>query len=306
MPALSRIAWAQAYPSRTVRIIVGFPPGGAADIISRLIAQWLTERLGQTFVIENRAGAGGNIAAEALVRAPSDGYTLGQVGANNAINTSLYDKLTYNFVRDVAPVAGLYRLPLVLEVNSSVPAKTVPEFIAYAEASRLSMSSFGNGTSSHLAGELFKMMAGVEMVHVPYRGSAPALTDLLAGQVQVALDSVPASIEFFRTGRLRPLAVTTATRSETLPTIPTIGDFLPGYEASGWGGIGVPRNTPTEIVDKLNKQINAGLADPKIKTRLEDMGYIMFASSPSEFGKLMVDDTEKWRKVIRAANIKPE
>jgi tripartite-type tricarboxylate transporter receptor subunit TctC len=308
LPAVSRFAWAQTYPTRPVRIVVNFPPGGAGDIITRMMGQWLTERLGRPFVIENRPGAGGNIGTEAVVRAPPDGYTLGQVGANNTINTSLYDKLNYNFIRDIVPVAGLFRLPLVLEVNPSVPAKTVPEFIAYAKAStgKLNMSSFGIGTSSHLAGELFKMMTGASMVHVPYRGSTPALTDLLAGQVQVAFDSVPASIEFIRAGRLRPLAVTTATRLETLPGIATIGDFVPGYEASGWGGIGAPRNTPPEIIDKLNKEINAGLADPKIKARLEEIGYIVLVSSPSEFGKLIADETEKWAKVIKAANIKPE
>ena len=308
LPALSRVARAQAYPSRPVRIIVNFPPGGAADIITRMIGQWLTERLGQPFVIENRPGAGGNIGTEAVVRAQPDGYTLGQVGANNTINTSLYDKLNFNFIRDIVPVAGLFRLPLLLEVNPSVPAKTVPEFIAYAKANagKLNMSSFGIGTSSHLAGELFKMMTGAVMVHVPYRGSTPALTDLLAGQVQVAFDSVPASIELIRAGRVRPLALTTTTRLQTLPGIATIGDFVPGFEASGWGGIGAPRNTPPEVVDKLNREINAGLADPKIRARLEEIGYIVLASSPSQFGKLIADETEKWGKVIRAANIKPE
>jgi tripartite-type tricarboxylate transporter receptor subunit TctC len=291
-----------------VRIIVGFAPGGAAYIITRIMCQWLSDRLGQQFIVENRAGEGGNIGLEAVVRAPSDGYVLAQTGVHNSINASLYDKVGYNFVRDIAPVAGLFRSPLVLAVNPSVPAKTVPEFVAYAKSNpgRLSMSSYGIGTLSHIAGELFKMMTGVDIIHVPYRGSTPALTDLLAGQVQAAVDSVPASIEYIRVGRLRALAVTTTARLETLPNIPALGEFVPGYEAISWGGIGAPRNTPSEIVNKLNKEINAGLTDPKIKTRLEQMGYLALVNSPSAFGTLMAADTEKWGRVIRAANIKAE
>jgi tripartite-type tricarboxylate transporter receptor subunit TctC len=263
LPALSRVAWAQTYPTRPVRWIVGYPPAGATDIAARLIGQWLSDRLGQPFVIENRPGASGNIGTEAVVYAPPDGYTLLLVNAGNAINATLYDKLKFNLIRDIAPVAGIIRVPLVMQVNPSVPVKTVPEFIAYAKANsgKLNMASAGNGTPQHVSGELFKMMAGVNMTHVPYRGSAPALTDLLGGQVQVVFDTTLASIEYIRAGRLRPLAVTAATRLEALPEIPTLSDFLPGYEASGWYGVGAPRNTPTEVIDKLNKEINAGLAD---------------------------------------------
>jgi tripartite-type tricarboxylate transporter receptor subunit TctC len=306
--ALSRIAGAQAYPSRPVRWIVGYPPAGATDITARLMGQWLSERLNQPFVIENRPGASGNIGTEVVVNAPPDGYTLLLVNAGNVINSTLYEKLKYNFIRDIAPVAGIIRVPFVMQVNPSVSVKTVSEFIAYAKANpgKLNMASAGNGTPQHVSGELFKMMAGVNMTHVPYRGSAPALTDLLGGQVHVVFDTTLASIEYIRAGRLRPLAVTTATRLEALPDIPTVGDFLPGYEASGWYGVGLPKNTPTEIVDKLNKEINAALADPKMKAQLADLGGTVLALSPAEFGKLIADETEKWAKVIRAANIKAE
>ena len=279
----------------------------ANDIVARLIGQWLSERLGQPFIIENRPGAGSNIATEAVVRAPPDGYTLLLVGPPNAINATLYDKLNFNFIRDIAPVASIVRVPNVMVVNPSVPAKTVPEFIAYAKANpgKINMASAGIGSSAHVAGELFKMMTGVDMVHVPYRGAAPALTDLLGGQVQVCSPRMPASIEYIKAGKLRALAVTTATRSEALPDVPTVGEFVPGYEASSWYGVGAPKNTPAEIVDKLNKEINAALADPKIKARLADLGGTALAGSPADFGKLIADETEKWGKVIRAANIKP-
>ena len=308
LPAVSRVARAQAYPTRPVRIIVPFAPAGSADIVARLIGQWLSERLGQPFVIENRPGAGTNIGTEAVVRAPADGYTLLLVGSSSAINATLYDKLTFNFIRDIAPVASIIRQPNVMLVNPSVPAKTVPEFIAYAKADpgKINMASAGNGSSSHVFGELFKMMAGVNIVHVPYRGGAPALTDLLGGQVQATFVPVPASIEYVRAGKLRALAVTTTTRSDALPDIPTVGDFVRGYEASGFVGLGAPKNTPAEIIEKLNKEINAALADPKIKARLADLGGTVLPDSPAEFGKLVADETEKWGKVIRAANIKPE
>jgi len=306
--AVARVAWAQAYPSRPVRIIVGFPAGGPIDILSRLIGQWLSERLGQPFVIESRPGAGSNIATEAVVHAPADGYTLLGVTSANTINTTLYDKLNFNFVRDIAPVAGIIRVPQVIEINPSVPVTTVPEFIAYAKANpgKLNMASAGNGTVQHVAGELFKVMTGVAMQHVPYRGQAPALVDLLGGQAQVMFDTVPASMQYLRSGKLRPLAVTTATRAEALPELPTVADFVPGYESSALYGIAAPRNTPTENVDKLNREINAALADPKMKARLADLGGTVLPGSPSDFGKLIADETEKWGKVIRAANIKPE
>ena len=308
LPALSRIARAQTYPSRPVRWVVPFPPGGVTDIVARLISQWLSERLGQPFVIENRPGAGGNIGAEAVVKAAPDGYTLYLSSSPNAISATLYDNLNFNFIRDIAPVASISISPLVMEVNPSVPAKTVPEFVAYAKANsgKLNMASNGNGTTSHLAGELFKMMTGINMLHVPYRGAAPALTDLIGGQVQVMFDVMASSIEHIRAGKLRALAVTTATRSEALPDVPNVGEFLPGFEASAWQGVGVPKNTPTEIVDKLNKEINAGLADPKLRARLADLGGTVIGGSPADFGKLIADETEKWGKVIRAANIKPE
>jgi tripartite-type tricarboxylate transporter receptor subunit TctC len=308
LPALARAAWAQAYPSRPVKLVVGFPPGGGNDIVARLIAQWLSERLGQPFVVENRPGAGTNIATEAVVRAQPDGYTLLFVAPSSAINATLYEKLSFNFIRDIAPVASLIRLPNVMEVNPSILVKTVPEFIAYAKAdrSKINMASPGVGTSVHLSGELFKMMTGVDMLHVPYRGTAPALTDLLSGQVQVMFGTMTGSIEYIRTGKLRALAVTTATRAEALPDVPTVAEFVPGYEASTWYGIGAPKNTATEIIDKLNKEINAGLADSKIKAQLADLGGTVLAGSPAEFGRLIADETEKWGNVIRALNIKAD
>jgi tripartite-type tricarboxylate transporter receptor subunit TctC len=308
LPAVSRFARAQTYPSRPVRLVVFFPPGGVGDILARLMGQWLSERLGQPFVIENRPGAGGNIGTEAVVRSSPDGFTLLWATSPNAINATFYDKLNYNFIRDIAPVAATIRVPNVMVVNPTLPAKTVPEFIAHAKANpgKLNMASGGNGVPSHVAGELFKMMAGINMVHVPYRGSAPALTDLLAGQVHVMFDAMPSSIEHIRSGKLRPLAVTTMTRSDALPDIPTVGNVLPGFEASTWFGAGAPRNTPPEIVDKLNKEINAGLADPKIKARITDLGGTVLGGSPADFGKLIAEETEKWAKVIRAAGIKAE
>ena len=308
LPAVSRVAWAQAYPSRPVRLIVPLAAGGGGDILARLMGQWLSERLGQQFVIDNRPGGGSNVGTEAVVRAPVDGYTLLLVGSFNAVNATFYDKLNFNFIRDIAPVAGIIRGPFVMVVNQSVPAKSVPEFIAYAKANpgKLSMASAGTGVGGHIAGELFKMVAGVDMVHVPYRSGGPALTDLLGGQVQIMFLATVAAIEHIRAGRLRALAVTTATRSDALPEIPTVGEFVPGFEASTWYGVGVPKNTPAEIVDKLNKEINAALADPKMKARLADLGGDVLALSPADFGKLIALDTEKWGKVIRAANIKPE
>ena len=308
LPAVSRFAWAQTYPTKPVRILVGFAPGGGVDIMARLIGQWLSERLGQPFVIENRPVAGTNITTQVVVSAPPDGYTLLLVNAANAINATFYDNLNFNFLRDIAPVAGIMRVPSVMVVNPSVPAKTIPEFIAYAKANpgKINMASGGIGGPSHVSGELFNMMAGVSMVHVPYRGAGPALVDLLGGQVQVLFNSPPASIEYIKAGALRALAVTTATHAEALPDIPTVGEFVPGYEASQWYGVGVPKDTPTEIVDKLNKEINAGLADPKIKARLADLGGDVLALSPAEFGRLIAEETEKWGKVIRAANIKAE
>jgi len=308
LPALSRFARAQAYPSRPVRIIVGFGAGGTPDINARLIAQWLSERLGQQFIIENRPGAGGNIAAEAAMRAPADGHTLLWVNAANAVSATLYDKLNFNLIRDIAPVAGVTHGPQVMEVLPSFPAKTVPEFIAYAKANpgKINMASSGTGNLSHVSGELFKMMTGVEMLHVPYRGAGPALNDLLSGQMQVMFDAMPSSIAHIRAGKLHPLAVTTAMRWEGLPDIPTVGDFVAGYETSVWSGIGAPRNTPTEIGDRLNKEINAGLTDSKIKARLLDLGGMVLAGSPADFGKLIADETEKWGKVVKFAGIKPE
>jgi tripartite-type tricarboxylate transporter receptor subunit TctC len=307
LPAVSHFAWAQSYPTRPVRLVVGFPPGGGTDIIARLIGQWLSERLGQQLVVENRPGAGSNIATEGVVRAAADGYTLLLVSAAHAINATLYDRLNYNFLRDIAPVAGVIRVPNLMEVNPSLPPKSVPEFIAYAKANpgKVNYASGGNGTAQHLAGELFKIITGVDMVHVPYRGDAPALTDLIGGQVQVMFGNMPSSIEHIRAGKLRPLAVTTAARSEALPDLPPVGDFVPGYEASTWQGLGAPGNTPAEIVDKLNKEINAALSDPKIKAKLADLGGSVLSGSPADFGRLITDETEKWGKVIRAANIKP-
>jgi tripartite-type tricarboxylate transporter receptor subunit TctC len=308
LSAVSRVARAQAYPTRPARIIVGFPPGGSTDIIARPMGQYLSERLGQPFIIDNRPGAGSNIAAEAVARAPADGYTLLLIFSANAINASLYDKLNFDFVRDIAPVASIARVPHVLEVNPAVPAKTVPEFIAYAKANpgKLNMASGGIGTPAHVSGELFKMMTGINMVHVPYRGAAPALTDLIAGQVQVEFDNLASSIEHIRAGKLRALAVSTAMRSDALPDIPTIAEFVPGYEASAFFGIGAPKGTPVDVVDKLNKEINAALGNATIKARIADLGGMVLAGSPADFGKIIADDTEKWGRVIRAANIQPE
>jgi tripartite-type tricarboxylate transporter receptor subunit TctC len=289
-------------------LIVPNAAGGPQDILGRLMGQWLSERLGQPFIVENRPGAGTNIGTEAVVKAQPDGYTLLLINAASAINATLYEKLSFNFIRDIVPVAGITRDHLVMVVNPSVPAKTVPEFIAYAKATpgKINMASAGNGAPSHIAGELFKMMAGVNIAHVPYRGAAPALTDLVGGEVQVYFSPMPSSIEYIKTGKLRGLAVTTATRSEVLPDIPTIGDFLPGYEASTWSGVGAPKNTSTEIIDTLNRQINAGLRDPKLKAQLAELGGMILPGSPADFGKLIAAETEKWGKVIRAANIKPQ
>jgi tripartite-type tricarboxylate transporter receptor subunit TctC len=308
LPAISRFASAQTYPARPVRLIVAYVPGGPTDIVARLMGQWLSDRLGQPFIVENRAGAGGNIGTEAALRAPSDGYTLLLALAPNAVNATLYDKLNFNFIRDMTPVAGVVRTANVMEVNPSIPAKTVPEFIAYAKANpgKLSMGSAGNGSLQHVGGELFKLMTGVDMVHVPYRGAGAALTDLLGGQIQVMFDSMPSSIEYIRAGKLRALAVTTKTRSEALPEVPTVGDFVPGFEASGWFGFVAPKGTSAEIVNKLNAEINAILSEPKMKVRLADLGGTVIAGSPADFGKLIADETEKWGKVIRAANIKAE
>ncbi len=308
LPVVSRIARAQAYPTRPVHLIVGFAAGGTTDIVGRLMGQWLSERLGQQFIIENRTGAATNIATEAVVHAPADGYTLLVVTASNAINATLYDKLNYNFLRDIAPIAGIIRYPLVMQVNPSFPAKTVPDFISYAKSNpgKISYGSGGIGTSIQVASELFKMMAGIDMIHVPYRGGAPAMTDLMAGQVQVVFNPVPESMEFIRAGKLRPLAVTTTTRSEVLPDTPTVGDFVPGYEASAVQGLGAPKNPPAEIVDNLNKEINAGLADPKLKARFTDLGATVFPVSPAEFGRFMADETEKWGKVIKFSGAKSE
>jgi tripartite-type tricarboxylate transporter receptor subunit TctC len=309
LPAASRIARAQVYPSRPVRIVVGFPAGGGADIVARLIGQWLSERLGQQFIVENRPGAGSNIAAEAVVRAPPDGYTLLLVTLPaNAINAALYDKLNFNFVRDIAPIAGLTRDPNVLEVNPALPVKTVPEFIAHVKANpgKINMASSGVGSAQHVAGALFMALTGLQMNHVPYRGAAPALTDLLSGQVQVYFDVTTSSIEHIKAGRLRALAVTTATRSESLPDLPTVGEFVPGYEASNVRGLGAPRNTSFEIIEKLNKEINAALRDPRIKTRLADLGATALPFSPDDFGKLIMDETEKWANVARSVGLKAE
>jgi tripartite-type tricarboxylate transporter receptor subunit TctC len=292
-----------------VRLIVGFPAGGSFDIVARLMGQWLSSRLGQPFIVENRSGAGGgNIATEAVVNAPPDGYTLLIVNDINAVNATLYDKLNFNFIRDITPVASIARVPNVLEVNPSVPARTVPELITYAKANpgKLNMASGGNGSPGHVSGELFKMMAGISMVHVPYRGGAPALADMLGGQVQVMVSNIPQTIGYIKAGKLRPLAVTTAERLDVLPGIPTVGEFVPGYETSGWIGVGAPRSTLAEIIEKLNREINAGLNDPKMKERLTDLGLTVFENSSADFGKYIAGETEKWAKVIRAANIKVE
>jgi tripartite-type tricarboxylate transporter receptor subunit TctC len=305
MPAVSRLARAQTYPARVVRIVVGFAAGGASDILARLLGQWLSERLGQQFIVENRPGAATNIATEAVVRAPPDGYTLLFISVSNVINATLYDRLTFNFIRDITPIAGLVRQPSLMVVNPSVPAKTVPEFVGYAKANRVNYASIGIGSSNHVTGELFRMMTGIDMVHVPYRGGAPALTDLIAGQVQVMFIGPVGSIQYVKDGQLRALAVTTTARSEALPDLPTVGDFVPGFEASSWFGIGAPKNTPPEIANALNKEINAGLADPKIRARLAELGGTALAGSPADFGQLIVDEAEKWGKVIRTANVKP-
>jgi len=308
LPAAPRRGWSQGYPSRPVRVIVGFTPGGPTDISARLIGQWLSERLGQPFVIENRPGAGSNIAIDAVVNSAPDGYTLLLVSTSATIGATFYQNLNFNFIRDIAPVAGIVRVPLVMVVHPSVPAQTAPEFIAHAKANpgKINMASVGNGTTPHMAGELFKMMAGIDMLHVPYRGASPALTDLIGGRAQVMFEGMLSLVEHLRAGGLRPLAVTPATRSELLPDLPTVGEFLPGYEASVWFGIGAPKSTPAEIVDKLNAEINAGLADPRLKARLADLGGTALVVSPAEFGTLFAEDTEKWGKVVRAAGIRPE
>jgi tripartite-type tricarboxylate transporter receptor subunit TctC len=308
LPAFSRIVRAQAYPTRSVRLVVGFPPGQTADIIARLMGQWLTERLGQPVIIDNRPGASSNIATELVVRSPADGYTLLSVNSSNLINATLYEKLPYNFLRDIDPIASFSRVALVMEVSPSFPARTVPEFIAYAKANpgKINMASGGTGNSTHVTGELFKMMAGVNLLHVPYRGSPPALTDLIGGRVQVMFDVLSSSVEHIRSGRLRALAVTTAMRSEALPDVPTLGEFVPGYEASALAGVGAPKGTPAEIIEKLNSEINAGLADPKMKSRFAELGLTPLSLSAADFAKLVADETEKWGKVVKFANIRPE
>jgi tripartite-type tricarboxylate transporter receptor subunit TctC len=305
---VARFACAQAYPSRPVRIIVPFAAGGANDITARLIAQWLTERLGQQFLVENRPGGGSNIGIETVVRAPADGYTLLVVGSTATINATLFEKLNYNFIRDIAPVGSIVRVPHVMQVTPSLPVATVPQFIAHAKASpsKISMGSGGIGSAAHVIGTLFQMMSGTNLVHVPYRGAGPALTDLLGGQIQVAFFDMAASIEYVRAGKLHALGVTTATRSEALPDIPTIGDFVSGFEASQWVGLHAPQNTPSEIIGKLNAEINAGLADPKLRARFADLGGSVLAGSPSDFEKLIADDTKKWEKVVKFSGAKPE
>jgi tripartite-type tricarboxylate transporter receptor subunit TctC len=307
LPAISRGLWAQAYPTRPIRWIVAGAPGNTTDIIARLIGQWLLERLGQPVVIENRPGAGSNIGTEAAVRAPADGYTLLLIGNPQVINVTLYEKLNFNLLRDIAPVASIVRVPNVMEVNLAFPAKTVPEFIAYAKANpgKINFGSPGIGTSNHISGELFKMLTGVNMIHVPYRATPAALTDLVSGQIQVMFDNVPTSIAYIRDGKLRPLAVTSATRWEGLPDIPTVGDFVPGFEASGFGGVGVPTNTPIEIIERLNKEINAALADLRIRAKLADLGTSVFALSPAQYGQLLAAEVEKWAKVVKFSGAKP-
>jgi len=308
IPAVSQIARAQTYPVRPIRIIVAQAPGSGSDIAARTMGEWLSQRLGQQFVVENRPGAGGNIGTEAAARAAPDGYTILLAVSANTVNATLYKNLNYNFIRDITPVAGIFVVPLIMEVNPSFSAKTVPEFVGFAKANpgKITMASSGIGSAQHVAGELFKFMTGVEMVHVPYRGSTPALTDLLAGQVQVMFDVTPSSIPLVKAGRLRPLAVTTATRLETLPEVPVLGDFVPGYEASAWLGFGVPTGTPAAIVDMLNREVNAGLADIAIKKRFADLGAVVLPGTPADFAKLIATDTEKWAKVIKFADIKPE
>jgi tripartite-type tricarboxylate transporter receptor subunit TctC len=307
--AASHATWSQSYPTRPVRLVSGFPAGGPNDLIARLIGQWLSERLGQQFIIENRPGAGSNIAVEAVVKSPPDGHTLLVVSTPNAINATLYEKLSFNFIRDITPVGAVVLVPNVMVAHPSVPAETLPEFIAYAKGNpgKLTMASPGIGTSGHISGEMFKLMAGVDMIHVPYRGGGPLATDLIGGQVQVLFTPLPTMTEYIRAGTLRGLAVTSATRSAVLPNIPTVGEYVPGYEASTWFGVAAPKNTPTEIVDKLNMEINTGLADAKLKARLYELGgETTLPGSPADFGKLIAAETEKWGKVIRAANIKPE
>ena len=308
LPAVSRVAWAQAYPTRPVRIIVGFGAGGGVDITARLIGERLSERLGQSFVTENRTGASGNIGTEAVVNAAPDGYTLLLATIPNAVNATLYEKLNFNFIRDIAPVGGIIRVPQVILVHPSVPAKTIPEFIAYAKANpeKVNMGSAGSGSAPHLAGALFSFLAGIQMVHVPYRGQGPALADLLSGQVQVFFATTPGMTDFIRSGKLRALAVTTASRTAVLPDLPTVGEFVPGYEASQWYGLGAPKNTPAEIVDKLNKEINAALIDARMKARFAEIGGAALAGSPAEFGRFMAGETEKWGKVVKFAGIKPD
>jgi tripartite-type tricarboxylate transporter receptor subunit TctC len=308
LPVLPRLASAQAYPTRPVRIVVGFTAGGIGDVLARLVGQWLSERLGQQFIIENRPGAGATLAAEAVIRAMPDGYTLLWVSSANSISAAVYSNLSFDFIRDTSAVSGVMSGPLVMEVNPSVPARTVPEFITYAKANpgKLSMASAGNGTQQHVAGELFKMMTGISMIHVPYRGAAPMLTDLLGGQVQVSFDNLASSLEYIRTGKMRALAVTAAIRSAALPDVPTVQEFVPGYEASSLFGVVAPRNAPGDIVEKLNKEINAGLADPRIKARIADLGGGVLTGSPADFGRLIAEDTEKWAKVVKFAGIKAE
>jgi tripartite-type tricarboxylate transporter receptor subunit TctC len=312
LPAAARSAstqsWAQSYPSQPVRIVVGFAAGGPTDILARLIGQWLSARLDRQFVIENRPGVSGNLATDAVVNAVADGHTLLLVAPANMINASLYDNLKFDFIRDIVPIASILRTYYVMEVNPAVPARTVPEFIAYAKANpgKINMASAGSGTPQHVAGELFKMMAGIDMVHVPYRGAVPALTDLLGGQVQIMFDNLASSLEYIRAGKLRPLGVTTMQRSAALPEVPTVGEFVPGFEASAQFGIGAPRNTPPEIVARLNREVNAGLADPGLRSRLADLGGTVVAGSPGEFAKLIAEETEKWRKVVRAASVRPD
>jgi tripartite-type tricarboxylate transporter receptor subunit TctC len=308
LPVTPRTASAFDYPTRPIRLVVGFPAGSTADILARLMGQWLSVRLGQPCIIENRPGAGSNVAAESVAKAGADGYTLLWITSSNAINATLYGKLNFDFLHDIAPVGTVARVPQVMVVNPSFPARTLPEFIVYAKANpgKINMASGGNGSSSHLAGELFKMMSGVDMVHVPYRGDGPAITDLLGGKVQVMFDPITLSIEQIRDGRLRALAVTMATRSPALPDVPTVGDFLPGYQATGWTGLGAPRDTPTEIIAKLNRELNAGLADPTIQARLDDLGSPVLAGSPADFGNLLAAETEKWAKVVKFANIEPQ
>jgi tripartite-type tricarboxylate transporter receptor subunit TctC len=306
LPAVSRVAWAQAYPTRPVRLIVPFGPAGATDITARLIGQWLSERLGQQFIIENRPGAGGNVGTEAVVRAAPNGYTLGLFGAPSAINATLYDKLNFNFVRDIAPIAPIVRFPYIMVVNPSVPAKMLTELIAYAKANpgKINMASPGVGSVPHVNGELFKVMTGTNMVHVPYRSAAAVMTDLLSGQVQLYFGTTASSLEYVRAGKVRALAVTIERRLDALPDIPAVAEFVPGYEASGWYGVGAPKGTPVEIIDKLNKEINAGVADPKMKAQLTDLGGIALRGSPSDFGKLIVEETEKWGKVVKLSGAK--